>query len=238
MTTVSTRALAILIVGIVVLAGSSVLAEGIPYYTDFSTTPTGQLPEGWANMDANATWTVNDADELVRATVVSGEDSSVVYTASGMLTDFTVSSKFHFTESSSARAGVVGRQSSAEVFYVARVTGTTTNYVDVYWNDPSQGTGYGRIVHQALSPGYISNDMCTISLKCEGSNIGVSVRNSSNVEIGSKTVVDSHITSGYAGVRSNTDAFGCTEFQVIPEPGAVALLISALAGLAIVRRKR
>ncbi|MBN2578293.1 MAG: PEP-CTERM sorting domain-containing protein [Pirellulales bacterium] len=231
MKTFSFRIMAILVMGMVVsLVGSPVSAE-IVYSTDFSDTTTGELPTGWSADDGYATWTVDENDELAPSDVT--DDSSTLCEAAGTFTDGTITATFH---NGYGRAGIVGRVVDDETYYVMRVKGET--YLEVYWNT---STGYGRIVNLALDPDYDYDDMCTATLTFDGENISGEVRNSSDTVLGSFNIVDNHITSaGYAGVRANDDSFGCDTFQVdvVPEPGTVILLISALVGLLIVRRKR
>ncbi|HBO43110.1 MAG TPA: hypothetical protein DD670_04085 [Planctomycetaceae bacterium] len=236
MTTVCTRTIAILMIGIAVsLVGSSVPAESITvYHTDFSDTTTGEVPAGWTVVDAYGTWEVDDNDELTLSAV--SDDSSIVCDAAGVLTDFTVSATFH---NGAGRAGLVGRLQDADNYYVLRVAGTT--YLDLYWIGANDA--YERMKHVALDPDYVYGEMCTMSLTFEGSTISGEIRNASDVVMGSFTDEDTRIASGKAGVRANALSFGCAEFTItapapIPEPGAVALLISALAGLLVVRRKR
>ncbi|MBN2218626.1 MAG: PEP-CTERM sorting domain-containing protein [Pirellulales bacterium] len=234
MTTVCTRVIAILMIGIVVsIVGSSVPA-GTLYSTDFSDTTTGELPAGWTVTDAYGTWEVDENDELTPSSI--SDDSTVVWDTPGAFTDGTITATLH---NGSGRAGVVFRAVSDEVYYVARVKGLT--YMEVYWNDPNQGVGYGRIANVALDPDYVYGDMCTLTVTLDGSSITGEVRNSSDVVMGSFDIVDEHITAaGYAGVRANDTSFGCDTFQidVVPEPCSVALLFSALAGLLIARRGR
>lgn len=232
MRTVSTRAIAILIVGVVVSLVGSQVPAGTIYQTDFSDTPTGELPAGWSMADSFGTWKVDVNDELIVNPV---SDDSVALCPVGALTDFTVSATFHFL--SAGRAGVVGRVVDADTFYSLRVRHVRSKpTLQLYWQD---GKDYqqlgGNIV---LNPAYVYGDPCTMSLTFEGSNITGEVRNASDVLMASVVVTDDRIASGTAGVRANHTSYGCSEFQIVPEPGAVVLLISALAGLLIVRRKR
>ncbi|MBN1852374.1 MAG: PEP-CTERM sorting domain-containing protein [Pirellulales bacterium] len=229
MSTICTRTMAMLILGILVsLIGSQVPAVTIS--TDFSNTTTGEFPSDWTNIDSMGTWVVDESDELILTS--ASDDSTVVWDTPGTLTDFTVSATFH---NGSGRAGIVGRSQDADNYYVLRIAGTT--YLDLYWNTSS---GYGRIAHVALDPDYVYDDMCTMSMTFDGSDISGEVRNSSDVIMGEFAISDTHIASGKVGLRANSTTFGCSEFRVdfVPEPSTVALLISALAGLLIARSKR
>jgi len=228
MTTVSTRVFAILMIGIVVsLVGPSVPA-GTIYYTDFTNTETGQFPVDWIAMDTVATWSVDAADELVVSS--ASDDTLAVYNSPVTLRDFTVSAKLHFNRTSSTyRGGLVGRVQNADSFYALRLYGTR---LELYVFPAGVRLTYDSYEYPTSGP------MITMSMTFDGSSITGEVRDMSGTLLADVSATDTTWTSGTAGLRAKTSSFGCAEFSIIPEPGAVALLISALAGLLIVRCKR
>ncbi|MBN1852377.1 MAG: PEP-CTERM sorting domain-containing protein [Pirellulales bacterium] len=218
MTVFNTRIIVILVVGIPVsLAGSSLSAETL-YYTDFSagydTNPTDGIPDNWTtDHDGFAFWNIDPSSEEFISYGAS-DDSLATYdglvsggVAASTLTDYTVSATFH---KAGGRAGLVGRLQDAVSFYTLRVR--DTNRLELYWVGPNDT--YERIGFSYMEPTYVNDDVCKMSMTFSGSDIICEVRNSSDEVMAEYTVTDTTYASGTAGLRSNTDTFGCQEFSI------------------------
>jgi len=105
----------------------------------------------------------------------------------------------------------------------------------------SGSPSYGTLGYLSVSSGdWALDDWITMSMTFDGSQITGELRNADNEVISTLVREDTRYTSGKAGLRIDTTNFACSEFTVtapIPEPGTVALLFSALAGLLMVRCK-
>jgi len=234
------------VVGIQLIGAGVSQAASVLYTTDFPGTAT--QPSGWTvvgggtatgtgngwRIDDNGAYRFQNPDTAVNGLshYTGALEGGTAYNA---LTDYTVEASLR--RSAGAVVGLVGRMSSNDTFYHARIfTVNNLPSLQLYKFVGLTVTQLGSTV--TLNPAYIADSLWRLVLDFNGTTISTSAYDESNTLAGSIVVTDTAIASGAAGVRAQgTGRYENFTISVVPEPSAALLAGLGLLGAAAVRRR-
>ena len=227
--------------GAALALGAAPSASAVVVYSTGFDGPDGTQPTGWV-VEEGGGLALDGAGAYVKS---SGGVARSNYegllddgSASDSITDYTVDADFSISGSTGSDAAVIARYQegtsfSNDAFYGARFSADGS--FDLYSFDP----GFGTLATQSVS-GYDFGDVWNIELSVNGSAIGATLRDESDIVVGSLGVTDEEITGpGTFGVRPANATVRYLDYSVdvIPEPGSLAIA-AAGAGLLLGRGRR